>query len=202
MERFITAYPSLKEKCDYCYNFVPAQEIIEKSRAEQNVFPREEGDLVLFSACRLSAEKGIIPALENLLPLWKNGERLKWYIAGDGPDKEKLISSIQKNALGDQVILLGYQDNPYPYIREADYLFLPSLFETFSMVVAEAHILGTLVIASDLPVMREVLGAGDILCEGNDFATFIKKAHKYPKIEPTYAQQTRWLSQFERLLKR
>ena len=37
-------------------------------------------------------------------------------------------------------------------------IFLPSLHETFSMVVSEAHILETPVIASDIPIMREMLG--------------------------------------------
>ena len=173
MKNFITVYPDLENKCGYCYNYIPAKRIFEKAIAQENVYSRGPETLILFSACRLSEEKGLIPALENLLPVWENEHTVKWYIAGDGLLRERLEKMIQEKNLSDRVILLGYQSNPYPYIREADFLFLPSLHETFSMVVGEAHVLGTSVIASDIPIMREVLDEGDSLCANGDFYTCI-----------------------------
>lgn len=199
MDNFITAYPALKGKCAYCYNCVPVEEVIQKSSESQNVFERDENTVVLFSACRLVEEKGLVPALKNLLPLWKEGFDLKWYIAGEGPEREKLETIIREYHLDDKVILLGFQVNPCPYIKEADFLFLPSLHETFSMVVSEAHILGTSVIASDIPIMREVLGDGDYLCMDGDYAEIIKKIRPGSDFcfdsERTFA----WKMQFERI---
>lgn len=168
MNHFITAFPSLKDKCDYCYNFVPVEDVVQKASVMRNVFKRNKNTTVLFSACRLVEEKGLVPALTTLLPLWRDSVDLKWYIAGEGPEREKLEAIIANNHLENSVLLLGFQDNPYPYIKEADYLFLPSLHETFSMVVSEAHILGTPVIASDIPIMREVLGKGDVVWNCRD----------------------------------
>lgn len=167
-DHFIAAYPSLKEKCDYCYNCIPVEDIIRKASAMQNVFQRNDNTTVLFSACRLVEEKGLVPALKSLLPIWKSDVDVKWYIAGEGPEREKLEALIQEHHLEEKVILLGFQSNPYPYFREADFLFLPSLHETFSIVVSEAHVLGTPVIASDIPIMREVLGSEDIVWNGKD----------------------------------
>lgn len=202
INNFITAYPELKNKCDYCYNCVPAREITEKSNLEHNVFNKSENDTVLFSACRLVKEKGLVPALENLLSVFKENKNLKWYIAGTGPEGEKLEELIAEKHLEDQVFLIGFKNNPYPYIREADYLFLPSLHETFSMVVSEAHILGTSVIASDIPIMREVLNENDFLCADSSYAlcNFFNDNKKNIKhnIINTYSPQ--WLNMFENIV--
>ena len=180
MDHFIKAYPSLRDKCTYCYNYVPAEEIIKKASQRQGVFERGKNTVVLFSACRLSEVKGLVPALLNLLPLWKEKRDLKWYIAGEGSEREKLEAIIRENNLEEKVILLGFQSNPYPYFKEADYLFLPSLHETFSMVAKEAHILGTPVIAADIPIMREVLGKGDYLCNYNGFYECLSRVLSNP----------------------
>lgn len=171
MNNFMTAYPSLTDKCTYCYNFVPENEIIQKASEKQNVFERNDNTIVLFSACRLVEEKGLIPALYNLLPLWKNGIDVKWYIAGEGIEREKIEEIIKNFHLENRVVLLGFLSNPYPYFKEADYLFLPSLHETFSMVVSEAHILGTSVIAADIPIMQEMLNKSDLLINNGDYCS-------------------------------
>jgi len=174
MNSFVEAYPELKNQCDYCYNFVPSQRIIKESLVSNNVFERSDDTIILFSACRLVEEKGLIPAIINLIPVWNDGIKLKWYIAGEGIEREKIEKVILENNLGDKVILLGFQPNPYPFIREATYLFLPSLHETFSMVVSEAHVLGTPVIATDIPIMREILNENDVLCPNGDFCKSIR----------------------------
>lgn len=203
-ENFAAAYPSLRDKCDYCYNYLPVAEIIEKGNREYCVFERAEGDVILFSACRLHTEKGLLPALENLTPLFKEKKNLKWYIAGTGPEESALKRFIGEKELEKQVRLLGFKDNPYPYMKEADYLFLPSVHETFSMVVGEAHILGTPVIASDIPIMREVLGEHDHLCTEFDYRTVVEKIMQNPKEKalPDITQGlAEWTTQFERALK-
>lgn len=202
MYNFISAYPSLKDKCAYCYNCVPVEEILQKSSERQNVFERDENTMILFSASRLVEEKGLVPALKNILPLWKEGVDLKWYIAGEGAEREKLETVIREQNLTDKVILLGFQNNPYPYIKEADYLFLPSLHETFSMVVSEAHSLGTNVIASDIPVMRELLRDGDYLCKNGNYKEVFRNI-KVSSGDYFYSMiQHDWNVQFERIIEK
>lgn len=202
-ESFVTAYPSLKDKCDFCYNCVPVADIIAKSIQEQNVFQKSANDIILFSACRLVAEKGLVPALENLSPLFKNNKNLKWFIAGIGPEESSLRQLITEKQLKDQVLLLGFKQNPYPYIKEADFLFLPSLHETFSMVVSEAHVLGTSVIASDIPIMREVLGEHDVLCAEGNYLQKLESLmeNKNKPVCFDMVDLLNWKKQFERVLK-
>lgn len=204
MDNFVAAYPSLKDKCAYCYNCVPVEEIIQKASERQDVFEKDENTIVLFSACRLVEEKGLVPALKNLLPLWKEGFDLKWYIAGEGAERKNIETIIREHHLDDKVILLGFQANPYPYIKEADYLFLPSLHETFSMVVGEAHVLGTSVIASDIPVMREVLKDSDYLCDLSklyEYMSYIISVHNHKNMDLRSREiEVNWCNIFSRII--
>ncbi len=202
MECFETAYPSLRDKCDFCYNPLPVAEIVEKSNMQVDLPVGSEDDTVLFSACRLVPEKGLVPALENLLAVFNANKHLKWFIAGSGPEETKLRSIICENHLQDRVVLLGFVHNPYPYMKKADFLFIPSLHETFGMVVGEAHVLGTPVIASDIPVMREVLGQADYICSNSDYADVITRllVNKKTKTRQIEFPLLEWKEKFERVL--
>ncbi len=203
MDSFIAAFPKLREKCDYCYNCIPVKDIIMKGNQETDVFDKKAGDVVLFSACRLAVEKGLVPALENLVPLFKSNNKLKWYIAGNGPEEAAIRNIITKNQLDSQVFLIGYKENPYPYIKEADYLFLPSLHETFSLVAREAAVFGTPVIASDIPVMQEVLSEDDFLCSEGDYIGVIRHLIDSSHTNAVTRKEkdlTDWKEQFERII--
>lgn len=203
MDSFVTAYPGLKDKCDYCYNCIPVADVIEKGDAEKDVFHKTADDVVLFSACRLAVEKGLVPALKNLVPLFQNNKNLKWYIAGTGPEEVAIKRIIANNQLEEQICLIGFKDNPYPYMKEADYLFLPSLHETFSIVAREAAVFGTPVIATDLPIMREVLGGDDVLCPDGDFIGVLKRVldnHSNHTSTKGLKDLADWKEQFERII--
>lgn len=202
MNSFITAYPALKEKCNYCYNYVDAAKIIEKSSAECSDMIYDDNEIVLFSACRLVNEKGILPAIQNIAPLLKTEKKIKWYIAGEGSQREDIEKNLRENGLEDKIILLGFKENPYPYIKKADYLFLPSLHETFSMVVSEAHILGTSVIASDIPVMHEVLYKNDVMCANGNYIEALQSISKKEKssYNGEFSKEF-WLRRFDEVIK-
>lgn len=182
---FITVYPELKEKTSFCYNYLPQDKIIAKS-LEYEVSYKQDKDIILFSAGRLVEEKGYIQAARKFVEIYGECKNFKWYIAGSGPKEIELSKIINDNHLENVIFLLGYQSNPYPYIREADYLFLPSVHETFSMVVNEAHILGTQVIATDIPVMHEMLDDNDIMIsrEMNELKNVLKMGKKQKKVMP------------------
>ena len=153
---FLSLFPELESKCDYCYNYLPVDEIRKKSLSESISFGCDEG-VVFFSACRFVAEKGIERTIMAMLPLWKEGLKFKWYIAGNGIEYAKIEHLIHNYNIHDKVILLGYKENPYPYMKAADWFLLSSYHETFSMVAAESMIVGTPVLATDLPVVRELI---------------------------------------------
>ena len=63
--------------------------------------------------------------------------------------------------LEQQIILLGFIDNPYPWMANAQAIVHSSKFEGFGMVLAEALMLDKLIVSSDCPT-----GPSDILKDG------------------------------------
>lgn len=158
MKSFTDCYPELSLKCDYCYNCISTEEIKEKSNKKPDFhLQKENGRVCFFSACRLSAEKGIERTIGAMMPLIKEGYSFKWYIAGDGILFNKISKKIKQNKLEDIIILMDYQENPYPYMTKCDWFLLPSFHEAFPMVAIEALTLGTPVFATEMPAMRELI---------------------------------------------
>jgi len=70
----------------------------------------------------------------------------------------KLLEMIQQRDLEDRVEILGFQQNPYKYIKNAKLLVLSSDREGLPTVVIESLILGTPVVSTDCPTgPREIL---------------------------------------------
>ncbi|GIU00852.1 hypothetical protein TSL6_13580 [Sulfurovum sp. TSL6] len=70
----------------------------------------------------------------------------------------KLKEMIKERGLEDKVVIAGFQQNPYKYIKNARLLLLSSDREGLPTVVIESLILGTPVISTDCPTgPREIL---------------------------------------------
>lgn len=129
----------------------------------------------LLAVGRLSHQKGFDTLLEIMKEL---DEKYFLSILGQGPDEEKLKSTIKEFSLESKVQLLGFQDNPYIYMKQADIFVLSSRFEGFPNVVLEANACGTTVIAFDCPGgTNEIIvdGENGYLAKCQDKNDFIKK---------------------------
>ena len=100
---------------------------------------------------RLDIQKDYFTLLEAANILKKRKCNFTIAILGDGILHEKIEIKIAEYGLKNNVFILGYVQNPYPYIRNAKFLLSSSLYEGFSNVIIEALCLGTPVIASDCP---------------------------------------------------
>ena len=101
------------------------------------------------SVCRLVDQKAIDRFIKVHSKLEKDGIHSKVYIIGDGPNKSSLEKLIEKYNEKDNFFLLGQKENPYPYIKNADYFCLLSYYEGYGMVVDEAKILEKRIIITD-----------------------------------------------------
>lgn len=120
--------------------------------------PEREDVPTLCSVGRLSHEKGNDRLIEACRMLKAEGHDFRLWIIGDGPERVRLEEQKEAYGLGSCVRLLGFQSNPYPYIKTADFMVVPSRFEGFSTVVTEALILGKTVVTTPCSGMREQLG--------------------------------------------
>lgn len=87
--------------------------------------------------------------------------------------ENKLLA--QNLGISDQVIFLGFDKNPYPYIKNARGLVLSSMYEGFGRVIAEAVVLGTPVISTDCPSGPSELLPKDNLMPVNDIEALADK---------------------------
>jgi len=122
------------------YNYIDRQKVIEKSKEKlSEEFNNNTINFVTVS--RLVEQKAIDRLIKIHSRLIKEEFYHKIYVVGDGPLKEKLKEQIIKEKVEETFILLGKKENPYPYIKEADYFCLLSYFEGYPMVLEEAKIL-------------------------------------------------------------
>ena len=96
---------------------------------------------------------------DRLIELYRqSGLKQPLYLLGEGQERPRIDSLIAKYGLQQSVRLLGHQDNPYPYIEQAQALLLTSDFEGYPTVLMEALALNTPVISLDCPSgPREIL---------------------------------------------
>ncbi|MBC3839707.1 glycosyltransferase [Streptacidiphilus sp. 4-A2] len=82
------------------------------------------------------------------------------YIAGDGPDGPALRALADRLGIGPRVHWLGRAngDDRFDLLAAARLVCMPSRYETFGMVAAEALAVGTPVLAFDIPCLRALVG--------------------------------------------
>ncbi len=108
---------------------------------------------------RLSEEKGII----NLVNAFKSITSGKLYIAGDGPEKEKIEHIIKENKLEDRIKLLGYlnKNQMRESLEKCKFLILPSIwYENCPFSIIEALTIGKPVVASNIGGIPELIENG------------------------------------------
>jgi glycosyltransferase involved in cell wall biosynthesis len=112
----------------------------------------------LVAAGRLSKEKGLDVLLDAMPLVCAAMPDAQLTILGEGGLKPDLLAQRQRLGLKEAVHLIGFQLNPYPHLKHADLLVLPSRFDAMPVVVIEALAVGTPVVASDCRgAVREIL---------------------------------------------
>ena len=129
-------------------NYLDYISVIAKSK-EMIELPYDKKDVNFVTVCRLSNQKALDRYIRVHARLEKEGVHSKVYIVGDGPERENLEELIKENKVSDSFILVGEKENPYPYIKKADYFCLLSYYEGYGMVVEEAKILDQNIIITD-----------------------------------------------------
>ena len=131
------------------------------------------GVLNIFTAARVSEEKGIFRVLPALAKMKAGGKRFVWRVAGAGPLLGRAIEETEKYGLADCVKFLGMLDNPYPYFAKSDMLLVPSYDEAAPMVYGEAAYFGLPILTTDTTSAREMVEAHGlgIVCANDDAAT-------------------------------
>ncbi len=92
--------------------------------------------------------------------LKEQGLCFRWYIIGQGRERNVIAKSIKDRGMEDCVVMLGAKTNPHYYIKQADLFICLSESEACPRVVNEAKILGTPTISTDFPTIHEFIEDG------------------------------------------
>ena len=139
------------------YNTVDDAQIL---RQAQKDLPLQKRRLTAVTVGRLTHQKAYDRLLRVHRNLLEQGITYDLWIIGEGPDRQAMEEYIAQYGLSDSVKLLGYQTNPYPFMKTADLLVCSSRYEGFSTFVTEGLILGKPIVTTDCTGMRELLGDG------------------------------------------
>ena len=148
LESFRNTYNNNQAKKEVIYNYIDSKKVLEKAK-ESIRTEFNEKNLNFLTVARLVPQKALERLVKIHAKLIKEGMIHNFYIIGEGPEKETLKKLIKSNKCENTLKLLGAKENPYPYMKEADYFCLLSYFEGYPMVIEEAKILNKKILITD-----------------------------------------------------
>ena len=131
------------------YNPVDAESVRRLAIEARNPYSGEGPHLV--TAGRLQRPKGLDVLLDAMPQVMEELPNAKLAVLGEGPLEPELKNQARMLGVAQAVTFLGFQQNPWPYMKHADLFVLPSRFEGLPNALLEALVLGKAVIASDCP---------------------------------------------------
>lgn len=157
-ETFLKYLPEYKSKTTVFYNIIDKENILQQ--AKEYVYSDTFSGLRLLTVGRLCYQKGqdLIPKLTKRLI--SAGYNIRWYCVGEGEDREILEAQIRTLEMESKVILLGNQQNPYPFLM-ADIYIQPSRNEGFGITISEAKIFSLPIISTDFDGANEQITDGE-----------------------------------------
>lgn len=162
---FLQVYPEWEEKTGIFHNIINRERILMLADREGGFADNFEG-FRLLTVGRLTYQKAYDIAITVMKKIKDAGYRARWYVLGEGDQRESLEKQIKSLGLERDFRLLGAVDNPYPYYRDCDIYVHATRFEGKSIAVQEAQVMGCAIVASDCNGNREQISDGDdgILC--------------------------------------
>jgi len=100
----------------------------------------------------------LIKAFERVL---QSLPKARLEIVGDGPEKDRLLKEIKDLGLESQIQLVGKVEKPKKLIKTWDIFALPSLSETFGLVILEAFECHVPVVGSNIGGIPELIKNGE-----------------------------------------
>lgn len=141
---------------------------IDLTRFTYQVRKDKHSKLSLLSIGRLNEQKDYPNLLNALSLVVQQCTNIHLNIVGEGELRSVIESLIEQLQLSEYVTLLGRRDDVPALIQQADFFILPSKYEGFGLVVAEAMACGTFVIATDCGGVKEVMGGTGLLVPPQD----------------------------------
>lgn len=125
---------------------------------------------------RLAEVKGYDLVIKAASLLKKDNYKFKWFIIGEGPERQMIESLIMEYDLKDYVVLLGSKSNPYPYMKNCNIYVQTSRKEGFGLTVIEAKILQKVIVSTDFDTIYELItnNFDGVIAEKNEKSIYLQ----------------------------
>lgn len=152
-------FPDYSHKIIEIYNVVDVERIRHCSEVECDI--RLLHPAVVFSG-RLEGIKNPLRALDIIKRIHQKGEGIHLYYLGFGHLEDIIKEKTDELGLSDYVHFLGYIQNPFPIVKQADVMLVTSDYEGFGMNILEAQAIGIPFVSTDVGAAAFL--AGDSKC--------------------------------------
>lgn len=150
---------------------------------------KADGNTILCTIGHICRGKGFDFAIEASDILKRNGIKFKWVFIGKVLE-EDLLKFITDKGLDDNILLVGIQSNPYPYVSLSDIVVHPSRFEGKSIALDEAKILCKPIVVTNFSTVDDQFESGKnaTICEmsGKAVANAVIELINNPSLQDSY----------------
>lgn len=189
---FLSIYKA--KNCKVLYNTNESKKILSMSQEPLEDF--FSNDLNVISVGRLIKEKGFDRLVRVHKRILEEGIKHNVYILGSGALEEKIKQLIKNLKVENTFHLLGFNENPYKYVKNADLFVCSSRREGFSTAVTESLIVGTPVVSTCCSGAHELLGYNNeygIVTENSEEGIYkgMKRMLEDDALRESYAKQAK-----------
>lgn len=152
-QSLIDLFPEHRDKIQVIYNGLDIQKVREKAKEQAAVNLQHPA---ILSVGRLDERKNPLRLLHIFAQLHQKNPDVHLYYLGYGDLQKAVAEEADAQGISEQVHFLGYHDNPFPIMTQADVIGMFSTSEGFPMALLEG-------VALDVPFVSSVIGGSRIL---------------------------------------
>ena len=162
---FLEFYPEYEKKLQVFHNILDTDRIAREAQLP-GVFSDSYTGIRILTVGRLAYQKAYDIAIPAMKKIREDGYEARWYVLGEGSERNALEKQIAELGLQEDFQLPGAKENLFPYYAQCDLYVHATRFEGKSIAIQEAQTLGCAVIASDCAGNREQIVDGEdgLLC--------------------------------------
>ncbi len=150
-----------QDKLKVIHNPTVTPDIFEKAKEDINHKWFDSNHQIILSIGRLKPQKDFATLLRAFAKVKQNLKSAKLIILGEGPLRQELEDLAIQLKIEKDVDLVGFKQNPYSFIANADLFVSSSIYEGLPNVIIEAFALNQKIIATNAPG-----GSAEILQDG------------------------------------
>ena len=190
--QFVKVYPECADRTKIFHNILEVDKIHARAQEPGGFMDSYDGIRIL-TVGRLTEQKAYPFAIEAMRLLKQQGVKARWYVLGEGPEREMLEQQIAKAGLQEDFLLLGATDNPYPYFAQTDIYVHATRYEGKSIAIQEAQVLGCPIVASDINWEQIQHGLDGLICplDANAVASAVQELIENPAQRKRLGQAAR-----------